>query len=306
MAPDAALEIAGLTKRFGQLVAVDEVRFDVPRGSVFGFLGPNGSGKTTTLGMLTGLIPMDAGTARIFGHDVREDLPAALSQVGALIEEPAFYPHLTGRQNLVLLARLQSVSDPEGAAARVLAEAGLEERAWDARYKGYSLGMRRRLGLAAALLADPPVLILDEPTNGLDPAGQREVRALLKDLAARDRTVLVSSHILHEVQETCTHVAIIHKGRIIRQGRMAEVLTGEASLRVQVDDAQRAIAILRALDGVRDVTAEEGTLRVLAPPEMASLVNRTLVEAGLAVSELTLAQPALEERFLEITKEASA
>jgi ABC-2 type transport system ATP-binding protein len=300
-----AIEVEGLTKRFGSLLAVDDVAFHVPPGALYGFLGPNGSGKTTTLGMLTGLVPPDGGTARILGHDVRTDLPRALSGVGALIEEPAFYPYISGRENLRIVARLRGLADVDGAADAALARAGLAQAA-SAKYKGYSLGMRRRLGVAAALLGDPPVLLLDEPTNGLDPAGQRDVRALLRELAARGRTILVSSHLLHEVQEVCTHVAVLHKGRVLQAGPLADILRGRGSILVAVDDPERASAVLRTLDGVDGVRVEGGRLRVDAAPELAPRVNRALVEAGLAVSELTHARPALEERFLEMTQEARA
>ncbi len=294
-----AIEVDGLTKRFGALLAVDRVSFRVPRGAVYGFLGPNGSGKTTTLGMLTGLIPPDAGAARIAGRDVAAAPAEALSAAGALVEEPAFYPYLSGRRNLEILARLMGA--PREAVGATLARVGLAEAA-DQRYRGYSLGMKRRLGLAAALLPDPEVLILDEPTNGLDPAGQLEVRRLLRDFAAAGRSVLVSSHLLHEVQETCTHAAILRKGRVVAEGPMASLLSRGERLVVEVDDIPRALAALRDAPGVRGARESDGRLVVDAAPEAAAAVNRRLVEAGLAVSALARESGGLEERFLEITE----
>jgi ABC-2 type transport system ATP-binding protein len=284
---DAAIEIEGLTKRYGGLVAVDGVRFAVPRGAVYGFLGPNGSGKTTTLGMLTGLIPPDAGSSRIAGA------------WGALVEEPAFYPSLSGRRNLEIVARLCGA--PRTAADEALHRVGLAH-AGGQRYRGYSLGMKRRLGLAAALLPDPDVLILDEPTNGLDPAGQLEVRRLLRSFAAAGRTVLVSSHLLHEVQETCTHAAILRKGKLVAEGPMASLLAGAQRLVVEVDDIPRALALAQAVLGVRAAREENGRLVVEADAEVAAPLNRALVEAGLAVSALGRETAGLEARFLAITE----
>ena len=295
-----ALEVDGLVKRFGGFTAVDHASFRVPRGSLFGFLGPNGSGKTTTLGMVTGLIPPDGGAARILGKDVAQDPAAALDRVGALVEDPAFYPYLSGRRNLALLGRLRGVVARDRV-DEALARAGLAEAA-DAKYKGYSMGMKRRLGVAAALLHDPEVVLLDEPTNGLDPAGQLEVRALLRDLAARGRTVLLSSHLLHEVQAICSHVAVIHKGRVLTQGTLADLLgAAEGEVDVVVDDPVRGADVARGVAGVREVRVEGSRLRVRASPDLAPVLNRALVQAGVGVSALSAAQAGLEERFLELT-----
>lgn len=298
---DPAVRIRGLTKRFGTTVAVDDVDFDVAKGSIFGFLGPNGSGKTTTLGMLTGLIPPDSGTASILGHDIRTASSAALASAGALIEEPAFYRHLSGRQNLRILAALKGASAES--ADELLASNGLGDRG-DLKYKGYSLGMKRRLGLAAALLGDPPVVILDEPTNGLDPAGQHEVRAMLREVARTGRTVITSSHLLLEVQAVCSHVGIIHRGRMRAVGTLDDVLSSEPEIHVSVSDPANAVRILEGLDGVTVVTilpGDPGRVRVKVKGDRAAAVNRALIEAGIDVTELTASRAALEERFLEMT-----
>lgn len=295
-----AIEVDGLTKRFGAKTAVDGVSFRVPKGAIYGFLGPNGSGKTTTLGMLTGLLRPDAGAARIGGRDVARDPVAAMSSAAAMVEEPAFYPYLTGRGNLRFIARL--VGAPREAVDDVLARVGLAETG-DQKYKGYSQGMRRRLGLAAALLPDPDVLILDEPTNGLDPGGQHEVRGLLRAFAGAGRTVLLSSHILHEVQEACTHAAILRKGRVVAEGRMENILSAREEVVAEVDDAPRAAAALAGMEGVRVVREEPGRLVVEAPASRAAAVNRRLVEAGIEVRGLARERRGLEERFLELTRE---
>lgn len=301
MTTPPAIEVDGLTKRFGALTAVDGVRLTVPRGSVYGFLGPNGSGKTTTLGMITGLIPPDGGTARVEGIDVRAAPSAALGRVGALVEEPAFYPYLTGRQNLALVARLRGLASPDEEVDRALLTSGMAEAA-GARYRGYSLGMRRRLGIAACLLGNPPVLILDEPTNGLDPAGQVEVRRLLAHVAKQGRTVLVSSHLLHEVQEVCTHVAIIHRGRVLSAGPMREILSSSEEILVEVDDPVRAQQILMNLTGVRGIVVTGHQLQLEASHTLSADVNRLLVQAGVRVSLLERVKPALESRFLQMTE----
>lgn len=290
----------GLTKRFGGKTAVNGVSFRVPKGAIYGFLGPNGSGKTTTLGMLTGLLRPDAGAARIAGQDVVSDPVGAMSSAAAMVEEPAFYPYLTGRGNLRLVARL--VAAPRARVDETLARVGLAEAA-DQKYKGYSQGMRRRLGLAAALLPEPDVLILDEPTNGLDPGGQHEVRRLLREFAATGRTVLLSSHILHEVQEACTHAAILRKGRVVAEGRMEDLLPAREEIFIEVGDAPRAAAALAGMEGVRVVREEPGRLVVEAAASRAATLNRRIVEAGVDVHGLARARRGLEERFLELTRE---
>jgi ABC-2 type transport system ATP-binding protein len=295
-----AIEILGLTKRFKNFVAVEALTFAVPAGAIFGFLGPNGAGKTTTIGMLLGLVPPDAGTARILGHDVRTDLAGALARTGALVERPAFYPYLSGRANLRLMARLAGVTDP-ARIEQVLAIVGLSDAA-NRTFNGYSQGMRQRLGIGAAIVADPEVIILDEPTNGLDPAGQREVQALATGFAEAGKTVLLSSHLLHEVEEICSHLAIIDRGKLVATGTLAEILATRERLIVAVDRPQEAEPLVRQLPGVEGIEASDGRLLIDVPFERAAEINRALVEAGFAVSELRRQESALEERFLALTQ----
>jgi ABC-2 type transport system ATP-binding protein len=218
------IETTGLTKRFGDRAVVDDVDLHVPRGCAFGYLGPNGAGKTTLIRMLLGLTGATAGTMRLLGHPVPAERAAALARVGAIVEEPRFHRHLSGRQNLAVIAAARGT----GAHARIegaLERVGLGERA-DDRVSKYSLGMRQRLGIARCLLADPELLILDEPTNGLDPAGINEFRTMIRGFVAEGRTVLLSSHLLDEVEKICDAAAIVDRGRIVLQGSIAEIAAG--------------------------------------------------------------------------------
>ncbi len=295
----AAIEIDGLTKRFGEHVAVDNLTFSVPIGSVFGFLGPNGSGKTTTIGMVLGLIPPSSGTARILGNDVRTDLPDVLERVGAMVERPAFYPYLSGRMNLQIFAR-QIGRDDQERVSELLDLTGMSERA-DAKFGGYSTGMKQRIGIAAALLDDPDVIILDEPTSGLDPAGQREVRALVRRLADAGHTVFLSSHILGEIQDVCTHIAIINRGKLVAAGRMDEILEASNELVIDIDRPEDAGSLLSSVDTVEDVHLENGRVVIEVPLEHAAEINARLVQSGFAVSQLRHRERDLEDRFLELT-----
>src|SRR5919109_5342866 len=218
------VETAGLTKRFGARVAVDDVDLQIPRGSAFGYLGPNGAGKTTLIRMLLGLLRASAGEMRLLGRPVPAERAAALARVGAIVEEPRFHGHLTGRENLVVIAAARG-PEAHGRIDGALARVGLAQRA-DERVKRYSLGMRQRLGVARSLLADPELLILDEPTNGLDPAGIREFRDMIRGFVAEGRTVLLSSHLLGEVERICDSAAIVDHGRVVSQGSIAELAAG--------------------------------------------------------------------------------
>ncbi|HWQ15458.1 MAG TPA: ABC transporter ATP-binding protein [Roseiflexaceae bacterium] len=297
---EAAILTEGLTKRFGAHVAVDGVSLEVPQGEVFGFLGPNGAGKTTTIAMLLGLVRPTAGRALLFGHDVQRAPEAALHQVGAMVEAPAFYPYLSGRDNLRVLARAGGL--PERRVDEALAAVDLAPRARD-RFRTYSQGMRQRLGIAAALLPDPRLIILDEPTNGLDPAGQQEIRALIRGLAGEGRTFFLSSHLLHEVEQLCERVAILKQGRVIAQGRVADLLRRGRGVLVRVaGDAARAAEILRGLEWVAGVVEREGALLVDAPTARAAEINALLTSRALPVAEIRAYEERLEDFFLEVTR----
>jgi ABC-type multidrug transport system ATPase subunit len=271
---------------------------DVPSGGVHGFLGPNGSGKTTSLRMLIGLARPDAGSMEIFGHDVPSRLPAVIGRVGAIVESPKLFPTFSGRRNLELLA--DAIGTPRARVGAVLAEVGLADRGKDA-YRGYSLGMKQRLAIAATLLKDPDLLIFDEPTNGLDPAGIREIRQTMRDLGARGKTVLVSSHILSEVEQVADTVSIIGHGRLLAQGPVRDILgTSSARARVVVGDLPRAQAVLE--EGGLAVANDGTALYVDGVPDPADLTRR-LADRGLYLSELTQVRPDLESVFLQLTAE---
>jgi ABC-2 type transport system ATP-binding protein len=287
------VETDRLTKRYGRVTAVDGVSLTVRAGEVYGFLGPNGAGKTTTLRMLLGLIRPTAGTARVFGAP-----PGRLASVGALIEGPGFYPYLSGRDNLRVLARYTGVSSQR--MATVLDRVDLSDRAGD-RFNTYSMGMKQRLGVAAALLKDPRLLILDEPTNGLDPAGMADMRMLVRRLGTAGTTVMLSSHLLGEVQQICDRVGVIAHGKLVAESTVAE-LRGQASLRVVAEPIEDAAAHARTLLGPDRVRVRDGGLDLAVEPAKAAWVNGELVEAGVAVSELRVRERTLEDVFLELTK----
>jgi ABC-2 type transport system ATP-binding protein len=292
-----AVSTGGLTKRYGSLVAVDGVDLRVPVGEVYGFLGPNGAGKTTTLRMLLGLVRPTEGSISVLGDTGRAWPSPALSRIGALIEGPAFYPYLSGRENLRALARRARM--PLSRVDEVLDLVDLSRRGKD-RYATYSLGMKQRLGLAAALLKRPELLVLDEPTNGLDPVGMADMRRTIRRLAEDGCTVLLSSHLLGEVHQICDQVGIIHHGRLISQGPIGE-LNGAGRLRVRAEPLERAEVKLCGMLGPEAVRRTGEALLLSVEEGMASAVNRTLVADGIAVSELGWHQPDLEEVFLDLT-----
>jgi ABC-2 type transport system ATP-binding protein len=297
---EAAILTENLTKRFGARTAVNEVSLEVPAGEVFGFLGPNGAGKTTTIAMLLGLVRPDAGRAALLGHDVTREPVAALRHVGALVEEPAFYPYLSGRDNLRVLARASGV--PVRRVEEVLALVELGDRGRD-RFRTYSQGMRQRLGIAAALLHEPRLIIVDEPTRGLDPAGQHGIHTLIRSLASQGRTVFFSSHTLAEVETLCEQVAILMEGRLIAQGRVADLLRRGHGLFLRVaGEPGRAAALLRTVAWVADVAREGEALLVDAPTERAPELNALLISNGVPVLEMRTNERHLEELFLELTK----
>jgi ABC-2 type transport system ATP-binding protein len=295
------IETRGVVKRFGARTAVSEVNLTVPRGSAFGFLGHNGAGKTTLIRMLLGLTQADAGTMRISGRLVPEERAAVLARVGAMVEEPHFHRHLTGRENLRVIAAARG-PEAQGRINGALRRVGLTDRA-DERVKAYSQGMRQRLGVARCLLADPELLILDEPMNGLDPGGILEFRMMIGELTGEGRTVFLSSHLLDEVEKTCHAAAVIDRGRIIAQGPISELVQDDHNeLDISCDDGDLALDLL---DGHSSVAAAYGTpdgIRVtLAGREGAAAVNARLVTGGVRVSRLEPVRESLEERFLEMT-----
>jgi ABC-2 type transport system ATP-binding protein len=295
------IETTRLTKRFGDRAAVIDLDLAVPRGCAFGFLGHNGAGKTTLIRMLLGLTEPDAGTMRISGRPLPKERASVLARVGAIVEEPHFHPHLTGRENLRVIAAARG-PETAGRISGALARVGLTERA-DDRVRGYSQGMRQRLGVARCLLADPELLILDEPMNGLDPAGILELRTMIAALVAEGRTVFLSSHLLDEVEKTCHAAAVIDRGRLIAQGPISDLMGGGGSeLDIGCDDRHAALDLLDAHPAVAHARETADGIRVsLAGQDGAAAINSRLVSAGVAVFRLEPVRASLEQRFLEIT-----
>ena len=291
------IETRELTKRYRGVTAVDRLTLRVHAGEVYGFLGPNGAGKTTTLRMLLGLVRPTSGTATVL--DARPGSSEGLAQIGALVEAPGFYPFLSARDNLRVMALHAGVE-----ATRidvVLDEVRLGDRAGD-RFDTYSQGMKQRLGVASSLLKDPEVLILDEPTTGLDPKGMAEMRSFIRGLRGGGRTVLLSSHLMPEVEQVCDRVGVIHRGRLVREGTVDE-LRGDRSLLVRAEPLEHAERLLQALPEVASVHTDDGALMITAEPTATPVINRALVAAGVAVSELRSERLSLEEVFLELTRD---
>ncbi|SDG76873.1 ABC-2 type transport system ATP-binding protein [Lentzea fradiae] len=302
-----AARTRGLRKEYGSTVAVDRVDLELPEGAVLGMLGPNGSGKTTTIRMLLGLVRPTQGEIELLGRPLPEGAEQSLPHVGALVEGPGFHPFLSGRENLVrcaafepLLPKKQIKQAVEDALERV----GLAQAA-HRRYRGYSLGMKQRLGLAAALLVPRKLVVLDEPTNGLDPAGTREIRRIIAELHEAGSTVLVSSHLLSEVEATCTHVAVLHRGTVVAQGELTELLqAGGSALQVVTPDVESALSALRQAK-ISARPLNEG-LRVELAGTSAPQVIETLVKAGVQVFEATRWKTGLEELFARLTEAEEA
>ncbi|MGA2521385.1 MAG: ABC transporter ATP-binding protein [Acidimicrobiales bacterium] len=304
-----AVETHGLTKRFGDNVAVNGVELLVPRGCAFGYLGPNGAGKTTLIRVLLGLTHADAGTMSLLGYRVPKHRDVALARVGAIVDEPRFHNHLTGRQNLRILAAAREPAawdriDPS------LERVGILHRA-DDKVAKYSMGMRQRLGVAACLIGDPQLLILDEPMNGLDPAGMQDMRDMILSLVAEGRTVVLSSHLLDEVERTCDAVAIVDRGNVVRQGAIADLLSGTATtLEVDCSDPDGARAVLARSAAVAGVEPRPLGLAITLPAgtsrDIVAEVNRVLVEGGIAVYRLQEIQTSLESWFLQVTSRLGA
>ena len=302
------IEIEGLRKEYrrlrgGRTIAVDGLDLEVPEGGVFGFLGPNGAGKTTTIRCLLGLVAPSAGTLRLLGSEVPKGLPGVIGKVGAIVETPALFPRFSGRRNLQILARIDGIG--KATIEEVLTRVGLADRGDDA-VRAYSLGMKQRLGIAAALMKDPQVLVLDEPANGLDPAGIVEVRELVRSLGAEGRTVFISSHILSEIQHTADQVAILAKGRLIKAGPVHEVLVAQRGEGVIVKTKDLQAGLTALTEAGLEVTATPDALRVAVAPEDAERISRTLAERGLYVTELRPDEVDLETVFLELTADEPA
>jgi len=301
METDLLVDARQLTKRYGpRIVAVDALNLAIRRSELYGFIGPNGAGKTTTMRMLLGLIRPTSGVARVLGAAPGD--PHVLRRVGSLVEMPTFYPYLSGRDNLRVVARWARIGDP--AVEEALARVGLVPRARDP-FQTYSLGMKQRLGVAAALVKDPELLILDEPTNGLDPPGMADMRALIRDLRAEGRTLLLSSHQLSDVEQLCDRVGVVRGGRLVAEGTVDE-LRGPPAHLVRATPLPEARRRAEALAGVNRVQQEGAALRVDIAPGQAPVLAQALVAAGVAVEELRPVRRSLEEVFFALTEGRSA
>jgi len=313
---DVIISTSRLTKAFGKLVAVNDLHIQVMRGDVFGFLGPNGSGKTTTIRMLLGLIRPTAGRAVIFGMDTEQQLSAILPRIGAIVETPVFYPYLSGADNLRVIGTASGMASGKTNQHRIDEVLELVELHLQAKmaYRKYSLGMKQRLGIAAALLTDPELVLLDEPTNGLDPAGMFEIRQLIHRLSALGKTIFLSSHLLNEVQQVCNRVAILQRGNLIKQGNVGELLRGREQILVKLnvpEETQQAKAILqeakeRGADWISAVNLQvnrqgQPILRVDAPKSYSAEINALLARHNLYAAELHPYEGSLEEVFLQLT-----
>ncbi len=302
-AANTVLRTRELTKRYRTRLAVDSLNLEVRRGEIFGFLGPNGAGKTTTIRMCLGLVAPTGGAVEVLGQDVAHDGPRILPRVGALVEQPALYPYMSGRNNL------RAVGDALGGASEARVDAvlelvGLRGRDRD-RVRTYSLGMKQRLGLALALLSDPELLILDEPANGLDPAGVVEMRDLLRRLAAAGKTIFLSSHVLGEVQQICTRVAIINLGRLVTEASVDELTRGHGEFIVAVDRPQEVLALIRAQRwGAQARLDADGQIVTRAPDGQSAELNLFLVRAGFVPGAIRELAPDLEDVFLRLTGSA--
>jgi ABC-2 type transport system ATP-binding protein len=308
-----------LTKAYAKLVAVNDLHLQVMRGDVFGFLGPNGAGKSTTIRMLLGLIRPTAGRAIIFGMDTAYQMPTILQHVGAIVEMPVFYPYLSGIDNLRVVAAASSMVSGRANQRRIEEVLELVELKEQARmaYRKYSLGMKQRLGIASALLIDPELVLLDEPTNGLDPAGMYEIRQLIHRLKALGKTIFISSHLLNEVQQVCNRVAILQKGNLIQQGKVRELLREQEQVLVRLNDANELAQARAVLEQARENGADwlgavqieknlygQETLRVAAPKTCSAEVNRLLGENNIFAAELHPYEGSLEEVYLRLTTPA--
>ena len=306
MAAMAALEADHISKRFGSIMAVEDLSLNVSAGDIYGFIGPNGAGKTTSIRMMLGLIEPTAGTARIFGHDIVKEFKSAIKYVGALVEGPAFYPYMSGRRNLRLFGRL-SGGVSEQRIQEILAMVGLGRRG-DHKVKGYSQGMRQRLGIALALLHRPRLLLLDEPTNGLDPQGTREVRNLVRRIREQEgTTVLLSSHLLSEMEMICDRIGIIYRGKIIKEGGMNDLIgagSDMVSIELDPDQDKNAVALLQEKFRVTPQIVRRGVIEFPKHELELYPVNKALMDQGMRVNSIRARRRTLEEYFVELTGES--
>lgn len=298
------IETSGLTKSYGKTLAVDGLDVTVERGQVFGFLGPNGAGKTTTIGMLMGIITPTDGSFRLLGSTSPSETQRARLRVGATLEQPNFYPYLSCRDNLKLVARVKRV--PESQIAEVLETVGLASRQ-KTKFGACSLGMKQRLALGATMLGKPELLVLDEPANGLDPEGMREIREIILRLADGGTTIFLSSHLMWEVERTCTHVAILRKGRIVKQATVSELTDGDGAIAMlRADDAELLEARIAEYPGIGRVTRDGDIIRTTVADGDLAALNRWLADRDVFLSHLSLEQRTLEEAFLEATDTGDA
>ena len=299
--PNTAIDVRDLSKKYGDRMALSHANFAVPMGSICGFVGPNGSGKTTTIRMLLGLISPTTGDGHVLGEDISQP-EKYLPRVGAMIEGPAFYPALTGAQNLVVLAKLGGFSTD--VVQGLLEKVGLGDRG-DSKYKTYSLGMKQRLGIAAALLPNPKLLILDEPTNGLDPAGIQEVRALLRQLANEGSTIFVSSHLLSELEMICDHLVMLREGKLIFTGKTNELLSAQKPVVVAKPENHQDLAKLAEIAKSlgHETSLLDDAVHVKGEKNFAAELNKAAFAAGITLSSLAPIQASLEETFFEMTGE---
>jgi len=296
---DNVLTIRNLSKRYGNIQAVNNISFDVERQSIFGILGPNGSGKTTTLGMVLDVVQPDAGAYSWFGS--MKHTNEIKRKVGAILETPNFYPYLTGYRNLKIVADIKGV--PYSKIPEVLEKVDLFGRK-DSKFKEYSLGMKQRLAIGSALLGDPDLLVLDEPTNGLDPEGIRQIRDLIKQIAADGKTIILASHLLDEVEKVCTHVGILKAGNLLTYGNVNEILSEDVILEMSSDDVEFLKSIIESISGLKFLEAAKKNILVKVTDESlsAGVVNKLLHEKGVILSHLQTKKKSLEDQFLEIVK----
>ncbi len=293
----SVIETSNLTKRFGKTLAVDDVSLKVERGQVYGILGPNGSGKTTTIGMIVGIIRPTSGTFRLFDGDTSQDLHVARRRIGGTLEQPNFYPFLTGRENLKIVAGIKGLGKREIETA--LAVVNMSDRAHK-EFKTFSLGMKQRLALAAAMLGDPELLILDEPTNGLDPEGMVEIRELILKLAGLGKTIVLASHLLVEVERICSHVAIIKNGRLLKHGTVAEITRGDSSYSVHAGDLNSLQTAIENYPGTQHTHRHTDRIIVELKDNDPAALNRYLAQRGIYLSELSEQERSLEDAFMEV------